>query len=102
MSQDFTAQTDSTADKGGFSTTTGYATGTICPATGTYRASNKYLDIILAVEVGEIFHPGPDGKKTTWYALAPTLSSNQDGGLDWKSTRLNSSHIPLSRMPSSA
>ena len=80
MSQDFTAQTDSTADKGGFSTTTGYATGTICPASGTYRASNKYLDIILAVAVGEIFQPGPDGKKTTWYALAPSLSSNQDGG----------------------
>src|ERR1043166_7051108 len=99
MSQDFTAQTDSTADKGGFSTTTGYATGTICPASGTYRASNKYLDIILAVAVGEIFQPGPDGKKTTWYALAPTLSSNQD---DRKSTRLNSSHVSESRMPSSA
>ena len=30
------------------------------------------------------------------------LSFNRQGELDRKSTRLNSSHIPLSRMPSSA
>jgi hypothetical protein len=62
-----------------FSTTTGYATGTACPASGTYRASNKYLDIILAYAAGEVFLPGPDGKKTTWYALSSSLSTNKDG-----------------------
>ena len=32
----------------------------------------------------------------------PTIIVDLDLGLDRKSTRLNSSHIPLSRMPSSA
>ena len=59
---------------------TGFATGTICNSSGTYRASNKYMDIILAVGVGEVFLPGPDGKKTTWYALTPSLSTNKNGG----------------------
>ena len=34
-----------------------------------------------------------------WHAIA---EANRIFGLDRKSTRLNSSHIPLSRMPSSA
>ena len=42
------------------------------------------------------------------YALADTVTSDEDSitvdgkNIDRKSTRLNSSHIPLSRMPSSA
>lgn len=79
--QDAIATQDSLAGgNGGFNTTTGYATGTACPASGTYRASNKYLDIIMAVAAGEIFQVGPDGKKTTWYALSPTLSTNTTDG----------------------
>jgi hypothetical protein len=65
---------------GGFNTTTGFATGSICQSSGTYRCSNKYMDIVLAVAAGEVFLPGPDGKKTTWYALSPSLSTNSDGG----------------------
>ena len=80
MSQDFVANQDSLAGgNGGFNTTTGYATGTVCPSSGTYRASNKYMDIVMAIAQGEVFLAGPDGKKTTWYALSPTLSTNKDG-----------------------
>lgn len=79
MNQEFQQETSLVGGNGGFNTTTGYATGTKCPASGTFRCSNKYMDIVLAVAVGEIFLPGPDGKKTTWYALAPNLSSNSDG-----------------------
>ena len=84
MNQDVIATQDSTQDSlaggnGGFSTTTGYATGTVCPSSGTYRASNKYMDIVMAIAQGEVFLPGPDGKKTIWYALSSSLSTNQDG-----------------------
>jgi len=84
MNQDLTAQQgDSVALSGNgtgtYSTTTGYATGTICQRSGNYRASNKYMDIIVAYAIGDVFLPGPDGKKTTWYALTTSLSTNQDG-----------------------
>lgn len=79
MSQDFTSQTDSTADKG-FNPQIGFATGAVCQSSGTYRASNKYMDIVAVVAVGDVFQPGPDGKKTTWYALTPQLSTNSSGG----------------------
>ena len=79
-----TQQTQELVSGGGgstFNTTTGYATGATVPASGTYRCSNKYMDIVMALGVGEIFLPGPDGKKTTWYALSPNLSSkDSDGG----------------------
>lgn len=78
MSQDFTQE--SSGFNGGFNTTTGYATGSICLSSGTYRCSNKYMDVVLAVAAGEAFLPGPDGRKTTWYALSPSLSTNKDGG----------------------
>ena len=43
----------------------------------------------------------PDGK--VYPSITTVLSSyNKKALLDRKSTRLNSSHIPLSRMPSSA
>ena len=42
----------------------------------------------------------------TWYFVDPATGSDGNEGTspesDRKSTRLNSSHIPLSRMPSSA
>jgi len=80
MSQDTISQQDALAGgNGGFNTTTGYATGTSVPSSGTYRASNKYLDIVEVYAVGEIFRPFVDGRKTTWYALSPTLSTNNDG-----------------------
>ena len=81
MNQDFVAQQDSIAagGNGAYSTTTGYATGTICQRSGNYRASNKYMDIVVAYAKGDLFLPGADGKKTTWYALTADLSTNKDG-----------------------
>jgi len=81
MNQELTAQQDSLAagGNGGFNTTTGYATGATVPSSGTYRASNKYMDLIVAYAAGEVFLPFCDGRKTTWYALAPSLSTNNDG-----------------------
>ena len=76
MSQELTSTNQ---DFTSFNTTTGYATGSVCPSSGTYRASNKYMDIVLAVAAGEVFLTGPDGKKTTWYALSPSLTTNSDG-----------------------
>ena len=83
MNQDLISNQDtlSSGGNGGFSTTTGYATGATVPSSGTYRASNKYLDTIQLYVVGEIFRAFLDGRKCTWYALSPTLSSNtSDGG----------------------
>ena len=82
MSQEFQTQETLAGGNGGFNTTTGYATGTACPSSGTFRASNKYMDVVLVYATGEIFLAGPDGKKTTWYALSPSLSTNQDGGFE--------------------
>src|SRR5690348_3288140 len=84
MNQDLMGTQDSggtqvVSDSNSFSTTKGYATGSVVPISGTYRASNKYLDLILAYAAGEIFLPFSDGKKCTWYALSPSLSTNSDG-----------------------
>ena len=78
VQQDMT-QESLAGGNGGFNTTTGYATGTICPASGSYRASNKYMDAVVLMAKGETFLPGPDGKKTTWYRLTSSLSTNKDG-----------------------
>ena len=64
----------------GGSTTTGFATGTICTSSGTYRCSNRYMDIVAIYVVGQTFLAGGDGKKTTWYPLTTALSTNKDGG----------------------
>jgi hypothetical protein len=79
MSQDFTTQDTLAGGNGGFNTTTGFATGSTCTSSGTFRASNKYMDAIIVLAADEIFPPFVDGKKTTWYALSPTLSTNKDG-----------------------
>lgn len=78
MNQDATQ--DGFAGGNGGSTTTGFATGATCTSSGTYRASNKYMDIVAIYVVGEKFLAGADGKKTTWFPLTKTLSTNQDGG----------------------
>jgi hypothetical protein len=82
MSQEFQTQETLAGGNGGFNTTTGYATGSTCLSSGTFRASTKYMDVVLVYAAGETFLPGPDGKKTTWYALSPSLSTNQDGGFE--------------------
>jgi hypothetical protein len=79
MNQDLISNQDSLAAGGNGTLSGGFATGTVCQTSGTYRASNKYIDIILAVAVGDVFQPGPDGKKTTWYPLSSSLSSNKSG-----------------------
>jgi len=47
--------------------TTGYPTGTKVPKSGTYRASNKYLEIIIVLAAGDVFPPFADGTRTIWY-----------------------------------
>ena len=80
MNQDLIANQDALAGgNGGFNTTTGFATGTTCTSSGTYRASNKYMDIVQIYAAGEIFLPFVDGRKTTWFALSSSLATNKDG-----------------------
>ena len=76
------AMQDSFVEGGGNggSTTLGYATGTTVPSSGTYRCSNRYMDIVAIYVVGQTFLAGGDGKKTTWYPLTKALSTNKDGG----------------------
>lgn len=52
--------------------TTGYPTGTKCPKTGTYRATNNKIELILVVEAGKAFPPFSDGSKTIWYPVKET------------------------------
>ncbi|HEU4435639.1 MAG TPA: hypothetical protein VFR51_19800 [Pyrinomonadaceae bacterium] len=56
-------------------TVTGYPTGSICKKSGTYRASNKYLENIIVMGEGEEFPPFSDGSKTIWY---PRSSSTRN------------------------
>ena len=80
MSQDLVQDsTNLSAGGGNGSTSTGFVTGTTCTTSGTYRASNKYMDIVAIYVVGEVFRAFVDGKKTTWYPLTTSLSTNQDG-----------------------
>lgn len=79
MNQELTSQ-ELTAGGGGNSSSGGFATGTTCTSSGTYRASNKYMDTIQIYVAGEIFRTFVDGRKTTWYPLSPTLSSNSSDG----------------------
>ena len=81
MNQDLRQEDSSLVggSNGGFNTTTGFATGTTCTSSGTYRASNKYIDTVQIYAAGEIFRPFLDGRKTTWFALSPSLSSNKSG-----------------------
>ena len=82
MSQDFQQTSESLVINDGFNTSTSYSTGSVCQFSGTYVAKNKYMDLFGLYAKGEIFRVGPDGKKTTWTALTPTLSTNNDGGFN--------------------
>lgn len=57
--------------------TTGYATGTICPRTGSYKSSNRFMDTIIPMVKGDKFPTGPDGSKTTWTALSTSTDSTK-------------------------
>ena len=56
-------------------TPTGFPTGAKCTKTGTYRAENKFMKVVIVVGEGEEFPPFADGEATTWYALAPSSKS---------------------------
>lgn len=56
-------------------TPTGFPTGTKCTKTGTYKASNQYLELIITLEEGDEFPIFPDGQKTIWYPLTPSTKS---------------------------
>ena len=80
MTQDLIAQQEMSAGGGNGGTAFGFVTGATCTSSGTYRCSNKYMDLVLVYAAGDVFFAGPDGKKTTWYALAPNLSTKDSGG----------------------
>lgn len=89
MNQDPTTQettSQETTAGGGTGSTTGFATGTTCASSGTYRCSTRYMDVICIFAAGDTFLPGPDGKKTTWYKLTASLSSNKAGS--WESVKV--------------
>ena len=82
MNQEATSTQETAAGAGGggnTGSTTGFATGTLCNSSGTYRASNKYMDAICIVAAGDLFPPFTDGRKTTWFRLATSLSTNKEG-----------------------
>lgn len=79
MQQEMTAGQELTAGGGGSTSSTGFATGTVCQSSGTYTSSTRYMDIVTPFGKGDIFTAGVDGKKTTWYPLTPALSTNKDG-----------------------
>lgn len=56
-------------------TTTGFATGTVCKKSGTYRATNNKIENVIVVAEGEVFPPFSDGAKTVWY-LRTTTTKN--------------------------
>lgn len=64
---------------GGNSFTTGFSSGSTCTRTGSYKASNKYLQAIVVVVKGAKFPKFTDGKNTTWYALSSSTSTKESG-----------------------
>ena len=77
-----TTQQETTSAGGGNTGSTGFSTGTICTSSGTYRCSNKYMDIVAIFAAGDVFLKGPDGKNTTWFKLTASLSSNKSGSFE--------------------
>lgn len=57
----------------------GYASGSVCPKTGSYKSTNNYVDTIVAVAKGDKFPSGADGGKTTWTALSTATDGNKTG-----------------------
>lgn len=56
----------------------GFATGSTCSTSGTYKASNKYMENIVVLAAGEAFPPFSDGKKAIWYSLTPSAKGEFD------------------------
>ena len=77
MNQDLIVQEAAGGGNGG--TAFGFTTGTKCTSSGTYRCSTKYMDVVQIFAAGDIFLPAPDGRKTTWFRLATSLSTNKEG-----------------------
>ena len=70
-------------ESGGATFTTGYASGTVCPRTGSYKSENKYMNAIVVVVAGAKFPNFLDGKKCTWLALSTTTAgTTADGGFE--------------------
>ena len=59
-------------------TPVGFPTGTKCTTAGTYKAGNKFIEVIIVLAEDEEFPPFIDGQKTTWYALTPSAKSSFD------------------------
>ena len=91
MSQEFTSQ-ELSAGGGNGGTAFGFVTGATCTTSGTYRASNKYMDIVSIYVAGEVFRAFADGKKTTWYALTPSLTT-KDGDGGFRSVKVDAGTI---------
>ena len=91
MNQDSINQ-ELSAGGGNGSTSTGFATGTKCLSSGTYRCSTKYMDVVQIYAANDIFLPGPDGKKTTWYALSSSLTT-KDGDGGFRSVKVDAGTI---------
>ena len=63
----------------GGSTTTSFATGTICPKTGLYKTSDGKIEVIEYYAINDVFRTGPGGngmKKCSWTRV--TLATDGD------------------------
>ena len=76
-----------------------------------FLAVNRVSFAVAEGEILGLIGPNGSGKSTTFNVIAGLYAPSggsvrflgeEIGGLDRKSTRLNSSHLKLSRMPSSA
>ena len=77
--------------------------GRVYPREILMREAKKYSDVNIKERraLGELDHP--DSSVVNLNNVSHNITEmHWDGNEDRKSTRLNSSHIPLSRMPSSA
>ena len=59
-----------------------FQTGTICTASGTFVAENRYIRHVIALAAGEPFPPFIDGKKISWTSLTTAVAAAKtaDGG----------------------
>ena len=67
--------------------------GTTLSRDTVLSSSNSGSKVVFSAGTKDVFVTYPSGK---------SINQDASGNTDRKSTRLNSSHIPLSRMPSSA
>src|ERR1051326_3353375 len=74
----------------------------ICKRTAQRRPEKRAIARSTAAGVAAYAGPGAPSNKVIGIGLGQPLDESRLAAIDRKSTRLNSSHIPLSRMPSSA